>query len=149
MSTFGERLRMAKKKKAKNNKKASRHLQISSQVVQPNILNEAIYIIKRAQEYDSRIVILGSLVFFSTDTGDAWILDPEDSLALCLARDGDKQSYSIAETSAGFTIEWNADYQIDGNAFIVLERSGRMRTIIGYPVVEILQAIERTQLSAG
>jgi hypothetical protein len=110
-------------------------------------VSEAKYIIQRAQEYHSRVVTLGSLVFFSTYTGDAWILDPEDGLALCLARDGDKESYDISETSTSFIIEWNVGYRIDGNAFIVLERSGLTRTIIGYPVAEILQATERTRSS--
>jgi hypothetical protein len=50
-----------------------------------SINREADYIIKKAQAHDSRVVGLGSLVFFSTQTGDAWMLDPTDSLAVCLA----------------------------------------------------------------
>ena len=40
----------------------------------------------RAAEHDGRIVGLGPLVLFSTDTGDAWILDPADQLAHLHAR---------------------------------------------------------------
>ena len=43
----------------------------------------------RAAEHEGRIVSIGPLVLFSTDTGDAWILDPADQLAARLAYDGD------------------------------------------------------------
>jgi hypothetical protein len=81
------------------------------------------------------------LILFSTETGDAWILDPEDSLALCLARDGDRQPFTVTETATNFGIEWNAEYRIEGDRFIVAEQSGRIRTIIGYPTREILRAV--------
>src|SRR3972149_481818 len=42
----------------------------------------------RAAEHDARIVSVGPLVLFSTQTGDAWILDPADQLAARLASDG-------------------------------------------------------------
>jgi hypothetical protein len=69
-----------------------------------SINREADYIIKKAQVYDSRVVGLGGLVFFSTRTGDAWILDPADSLALCLAQDRERQNFSILETPTNFQI---------------------------------------------
>ena len=60
---------------------------------------EADYIIGKAQKRDTLIVSLGSIVFFSTYTGDAWMLDSEDGLALCLARDAARQEYLILETA--------------------------------------------------
>src|SRR5258705_9385835 len=36
---------------------------------------------RRAADHDGRIVTVGALVFFSTDTGDAWMLEPADQLA--------------------------------------------------------------------
>jgi hypothetical protein len=108
-----------------------------------SITREAKYIIARAQEREARVVSVGNLVLFSTETGDAWMLDPEDGLALCLARDGDEQSFNIIDTPTNFSIEWNADYRIDGDIFIVADRSGRVGAIMGYPVVEILRASGR------
>ena len=93
-----------------------------------------------AQKRDARIVTLGSIVFFSTDTGDAWMLDPEDGLALCLARDGARQEYRILETDSNFQIEWNAQYEIQGDRFTVATVDGRIRTIVGYPTEEIVRA---------
>ena len=67
-----------------------------------SITREADYIIGKARQCDSRVVRLGNIVLFSTETGDAWMLDPEDRLALCLARDGVKQDYTILETQTSF-----------------------------------------------
>jgi len=108
---------------------------------QVSIMGEADYIIKRARNHEACVVTLGPLVFFSTDTGDAWMLDPAEGFALCLAQDGDAQPFTITETATNFSIEWKADYRIDGDVFIVAERSGRIRSISGYPIREIGRAI--------
>ncbi|MFC2000596.1 hypothetical protein ACFLXE_07595 [Chloroflexota bacterium] len=110
---------------------------------QVSIVSEARYIISLAESCDSRVVTLGSLLFFSTETGDAWVLDLGDNLALCLARGGVEQSFTISEDSTRFSIEWNAQYRIDGDAFIVIERSGRVQTIFGYPTAYISDAARK------
>ncbi len=107
---------------------------------QISMTGEADYIVGKAQERDARVVTLGSIIFFSTDTGDAWTLDPEDGLALCLARDGARQGYMILETESSFQIEWNAQYEIQDDRFTVATGEGRVRTIIGYPTEEIVRA---------
>jgi hypothetical protein len=43
---------------------------------------------------------------FSTDTGDAWLLDPTDRLAARLAREGDPAPISIEEIDTSFAIGW-------------------------------------------
>jgi hypothetical protein len=110
-----------------------------------SLRREVEYIIERAQEHAARLSVLQSLILFSTETGDTWILDPADKSALCLARDGDKQSFTVLDTATQFGVEWAATYEIDGDAFIVKEKSGRMRTIIGYPTREIQQAMHQQQ----
>ena len=45
------------------------------------------------------------------------MLDYNEGLALCLARDGEKQPFRIVETPDKFAIEWNATYQIEGEIF--------------------------------
>ena len=54
---------------------------------------------RRAAEYDGRFVTVGGLAFFSTETGDAWILDPADHLAARVARDGDPEPVYFEETN--------------------------------------------------
>src|SRR5215468_9664873 len=53
------------------------------------LADEVRHIQRCAARHDGRIVTVGQLIFFSTETGDAWLLDSEDGLAAPLARDGD------------------------------------------------------------
>ncbi|MBU0559653.1 MAG: hypothetical protein KKD86_13185 [Bacteroidetes bacterium] len=129
------------KKKAKTQKSQKNILRQE----QFSITKETNYIIKKAQLNDSRVVKLGSLVLFSTQTGDAWILDTQDKLALCLARYGERQPFTITETNTNYSIGWNLEYQINGNSFIILDQLGQIKTIIGYPIDEILSASNATQ----
>ena len=110
-----------------------------------SVTREAGYIVGRAQSGDARAVTLGRLVLFSTGTGDAWMLDAEDSLTLCLARAGERQSFQILETPTSYTIAWEADFRIDGDSFVVLYKTGRAVSILGYPTQHLLQAIRRAR----
>ena len=114
-----------------------------------SIRDEFRYIVARAQEHDARIVGVGGLVFFSTETGDAWALDPEDDLAACLAQGGEPQEVSMLETKSQFAIDWPARFVIDEDAFTVLEPPGRLRTILGYPTREITAHCKRIAAARG
>src|SRR5271166_986211 len=57
---------------------------------------------RRAAAHDGRVVTVDQLVLFSTETGDAWLLDPSDHLAVRLARDGDPESIAFEETDTSF-----------------------------------------------
>jgi hypothetical protein len=46
-----------------------------------SIAEESLYIVAQAMVGDARVVSLPPLVFFSTATGDAWVLDAVDGLA--------------------------------------------------------------------
>ena len=99
---------------------------------------EARAIQRAARAARPRVVRLGQIVFFSTSTGDAWMLDPQEGTAACLARGGDSLPIPIRESAAKLAIEWHADYRIEGRAFTVVEReSGSARTILGYPTAAI------------
>jgi hypothetical protein len=105
------------------------------------LADEVRYIQNKAAEYDGRVVRLGQLVLFSTDTGDAWLLDVTDQLAAPLARDGDPEPIHLEETDTTFAIRWKGHYHIEGTAFIYADRdSGRVRTIFGYPTQTIARA---------
>jgi hypothetical protein len=105
-----------------------------------HLADEIRYIQRRAAEHDGRFVTVGSLALFSTDTGDAWLLDPEDHLAARLARDGDPEDVYFEETDARFAIGWKGEYRIDGSAFVYIDHeSSRVVTILGYPVRRIAE----------
>jgi hypothetical protein len=102
------------------------------------LVDEVRYIQQRATAADARVVSLGQLVLFSTQTGDAWLLDRGDQLAVRLARDGTPQPVDIKETDARFAIAWQGQYRIDGAAFIYLDlASGMVATILGYPTLKL------------
>jgi hypothetical protein len=129
---------MAKHKKRKRREQTCTQGRLLSQK-ETSVTGEAANIIRRAQNRDARVVSLGPLVFFSTESGDAWMLGPKDGLAVCLARDGQAQPYTIVETDNTFGIDWQFEYLIEHDAFVVWERSGTLRRILGYPVREILR----------
>ena len=91
------------------------------------LAEEIRYIQRRAAEHDGRFVTVGSLTWFSTDTGDAWLLDPEDHLAVRLARDGDPEELYFEETETNFAIGWKGHYR-------------RFANIITYPKHRITNA---------
>ncbi len=81
----------------------------------------------------SHVIRLDSLVMFSTDTGDAWLLDPEEGVALMLARGGERLPTRIFETGTTFSVEWTHNYRVGDDTFLVTEqRSGQTRAIVGY-----------------
>lgn len=108
-----------------------------------SIRRETQYVANRANRRDPRIVTLGPLVLFSTETGDAWMLDPQDHLAVALARDGTPLPVEIEETEQRFAIGWTHTYVIEDTAMIVIDRSGNAKMMWGYPTLEIEQAIRR------
>ena len=98
------------------------------------------YIQRRAADYDGRIVTVGQLVLFSTETGDAWLLDPADRLAARLARDGKNEPIHIEETDTTFAIGWKGRYRLEGPAFVYSDQdTGRIVTILGYPTDKLSQ----------
>jgi hypothetical protein len=103
-------------------------------------VDEVRYIQRRAADHADRIVAIGQLVLFSTNTGDAWLLDPADMLAARLARDGETQPIHIEETDTTFSIDWPGCYRIAGPAFVYEDReSGRVVTILGYPTDQLAE----------
>jgi hypothetical protein len=44
------------------------------------LADEVRYIQRRAASHDGRVVSFGELLLFSTDTGDAWLLDRSDRI---------------------------------------------------------------------
>ena len=105
------------------------------------LADEIGYIQDKAADHDGRIVTIGQLILFSTDTGDAWLLDVTDQLAARLARDGDPEPLHLEETDTSFAIEWKGHYRIEGPVFVYADRhTGRITTILGYPTQKIARA---------
>ncbi len=88
MSTSKKRREEAKqelrRRQGKRERQRQRQAQVSARFVRPDIHREVQYITQCAQKEDARMVTLGSLVLFSTESRDAWLLDAADGFALCL-----------------------------------------------------------------
>ena len=96
------------------------------------------YIQRQAANQHGRIVTVGLLILFSTETGDAWLLDPADRLAARLARGGESEPIHIEETDTTFAIGWKGRYRIEGPAFVYADNdSGRVTRILGYPTDQL------------
>jgi hypothetical protein len=103
------------------------------------LADEVRYIQRRAADRDGRIVTLGQLVLFSTETGDAWLLGSSDWLAET-GSEGESEPIHIEETDTTFAIGWKGRYRIEGAAFVYSdEDTGRTTTIIGYPTDKLIQ----------
>ncbi len=98
-----------------------------------NIGREVDYIVARAAERAGCIVQFAELVLFSTKDGDAWLFDTDDRLALCMARAGVRQDFKVFDSPERFSIEWTADYRVEGAEVVVKKRSGGVETVRGFP----------------
>jgi hypothetical protein len=105
-----------------------------------NLAAEVTYIQHRAANRDGRIVTVGPVLLFSTETGDGWLLDPADHLAAPVARDGQALPVSIENTDRTFAIAWHGHYTITDNVFTFHDvTSGRVTTFSGYPTQQLDQ----------
>jgi len=102
------------------------------------LAEEIRYIQDKAADHILRIVTIGQLILFSTESGDAWLLDVTDHLAARLARNGDPEPIHLEETDTSVAIGWKGNYRIEGPAFVYADReTGRITTILGYPTQKI------------
>jgi hypothetical protein len=77
-------------------------------------------------------------VLFSSESGDAWMLDLSEHLAVRLASDGQPEPIHIEDTETTFTVAWTGQYRIVGPAFLYTDRdSRRLTTMFGYPTPKL------------
>ncbi len=110
---------------------------------------EARLVQTRAARFEPSIIRLGAIVFFSTASGDAWMLDAKDGEVACLAREGVAEPIPIQESATKFWIAWNAHYRIENNLFLVIAKDGTASVIQGYPIDEIQQYIDDPAFEHG
>lgn len=112
--------------------------------------SEVEYIIGCALEGSSTMVRLKSCILFSTEDGDAWLLDADDNRALCLLWHGERQPAKIIEDEKTFYVEYDAVFDISGPAFRVSSDNPkiRQRTILGYPAQDLADLVTSVRQSA-
>lgn len=111
--------------------------------------SEVEYIIACALKGTCKVVRLESCILFSTDDGDAWLLDADDHRALCLLWHGERQSTEIIEDEQTFYVEYDAVFDTSMDSFQVASENPKIgqRTIFGYPAHEITELVESVRRS--
>jgi hypothetical protein len=114
-----------------------------------SLRDEVEYVCRLASDCESHVIGFGKLVFFSTATGDAWMLDWEDELAICLMKDGVRLPFEIGETDRQFAIQWQGRYHIEAEFFTYIDNATptHARTIAGYPTDAISATVARLRRS--
>ena len=95
---------------------------VSADLIKPSnvtFLKEVDHILSLAAEGNSRAVGLERCVLFSTEDGDAWVLDADDGLALCLSWHGQRQDFVIEENAERFFVGYDAEFMLWEGAFSV------------------------------
>ena len=131
-----------RKKKRKNQTRTSATK--VSRKKELNIKDEIKYIIRCAQNFETKIVSIKELILFCTETGDAWLLDSDENCALNLVKEGEEQEFTVFDTPSQFGIDWKYNYIIENEKFIFIDKTGIARTIIGYPTEGITEMINKS-----
>lgn len=135
------------KKKLKSQKSKINYLQtkILLHKDEISINKEIAYLLDCTMNGLSKVISLNKLILFSTDDGDAWMIDSEDKGALCLMRGFERQPFTAFDTEDHFYVKWELRYIIDGERFLVKGDDGKVAAYFNYPVLEILERIEINQ----
>lgn len=85
------------------------------------------------------------MVLFSTADGDAWLLEAELEMALCLSWHGEPKAPTIRQNGNEVEIHWDGPFELRGPFFEIetaLEGVGH-RAIAGYPVDQIREFLNK------
>ncbi len=86
-------------------------------------------------------------VLFSTGVGDAWLLEPNQHLAMCLVWHGERQTIGLDDDPDRMTIEWDCTYELIGDFFSVESEHPVIgqRAIGGYPLTDVRKLLDQAQ----
>ena len=86
-------------------------------------------------------------VLFSTGVGDAWLLEPDEQLAVCLVWQGAREEIGISENPSRIEVAWDGSYELLGDFFRVETNNPKIgdRAIGGYPLSEVRKMLDKAQ----
>lgn len=86
-------------------------------------------------------------VLFSTGVGDAWLLEPDEHLAMCLAWHGAREVIGVSEDPSRIEVAWDGSYELLGDFFRVDSEHPVIgsRAIAGYPLDEVRKMLDKAQ----
>lgn len=89
----------------------------------------------------------GPFVLFSTGVGDAWLLDAQDQLAMCLVLHYKRMDLTFSEDPMNLAIGFHGGYELRGD-FFHIESPHQLigdRAIGGYPLSELRPVLEEVK----
>ena len=87
---------------------------------------------------------LGVFILFSTEKGDAWLLEVTESDALQLAAEREIMTVDLEENPETIEIHWTHTFEVKNKQFIITDyKDKKVETIENYPTHAISAAIKR------
>lgn len=89
------------------------------------------------------------LLLFSTERGDAWLLDPFKRLGLCLCWRSETQPYSLRQNGRAMEIDWDTQYTMtEDHRFSIECTNPKIGKCIadGYPI-DLIEEVEMQRFS--
>lgn len=86
-------------------------------------------------------------VLFSSGIGDAWLLEPDEQLAMCLVWHGEPQSIGLRDDPDRIEVEWDGGYELRGDFFYFESQHPIIgtRAIGGYPLNGVRKLLDHAQ----
>lgn len=115
------------------------------------LLPEIEAVVQAAIDGTGKIVMTGpealasrQFVLMATEDGDAWLLDPEEDRALCLAWHGVRQEVVVRDLPTRLEILWHGTFDLNGPFFAVqTDHPGvGSRYIAGYPMDQLRECLD-------
>jgi len=115
-----------------------------AQKMQFSLQNEINTIQKTASKSKFKVRELGVFVLFSTEKGDAWLLEVAESDALQLASKREIMTVELEENPDTIEIFWTHTFGIENKQFIITDyKDKKVQVIDNYPTHAISAAIKR------
>lgn len=88
-------------------------------------------------------------VLFASGLGDAWLLEPDENLAMCLVWQGKRQTIGLHDDPDRIAVEWDGAYELLGDFFNFESEHPDIgtRAMGGYPLADVRKLLDRAQSS--
>jgi len=123
---------------------AGQVLRSPEQAFKVSLVHEIELVQKAAAEKRKMIKELGVFILFSTEAGDAWLLEITDCDGVQLARGGEAIELIIDQSPETIEVNWTHTFAIRNREFEITAYADRsVQVLPGYPSQEIHAAMKR------
>lgn len=134
------------KKCCMNKLAASAPQTTAGQPPQLSLHSEVEKVQKAAAERRNSLYTLGVFIFFTTDTGDGWLLEISEMDALQVAREGQTLEVEIDENEETIEVNWSHKFSMKNNVFQVTDyKSKKSASYPDYPGNRIAKALNKAR----